>query len=158
MFYRFIRFTTIFMVTLSSQASELKVSSPMAVLKMEKLDKRVALPLKPMMALHQKENMRQHLEAVQEIITSLSRGDFEGVKSAVKPIGYTVKMARMCQHMGAGAPGFTERAINFHKTADQIALAAESKDSKAILSALSATLQTCTGCHSTYRQQIIDGN
>jgi cytochrome c556 len=58
--------------------------------------------------------------------------------------------------MGAGAPGFTEQAIAFHKTADGIAVAAKSRDGNAVLSALGTTLKTCTGCHATWKQKVVD--
>ena len=65
-------------------------------------------------------------------------------------------MGRMCEHMGAGAPGFTEKAIRFHKTADTIVLAAKHRSSTEVLTALNNTLTQCTSCHSTYRQQIVN--
>jgi hypothetical protein len=58
--------------------------------------------------------------------------------------------------MGAGAPGFTEQALNFHHTADTIATAARQHDRAAVMRALASTLQTCTGCHATFRQSVVD--
>jgi hypothetical protein len=63
----------------------------------------------------------------------------------------------MCKHMGAGAPGFAEVGEHFHKTADTIVAAAEHHDRSGVATALGATLQTCVGCHDTYRQEIVDG-
>ncbi|MCI0536609.1 MAG: hypothetical protein L0Z50_15425 [Verrucomicrobiales bacterium] len=40
------------------------------------LDKRIPVPLLGRMAAHQRENMRDHLAAVQEIIAAVSAGDF----------------------------------------------------------------------------------
>jgi len=65
-------------------------------------------------------------------------------------------MGRMCEHMGAAAPGFTEQAVAFHRTADTIAAAANANDADAVLYALDATLQTCTQCHAAFRQQVVD--
>jgi hypothetical protein len=131
-------------------------STLMGVMELERLDKRKPVPLSPMMANHQKQNMREHLEAVQGIVSSLSRDDFAGVEKAAKTMGYSEEMKQMCTHMGAGAPGFTDTAINFHKTADTIAEAARFKNRAAVLQALDATLKTCTGCHVQFRQQIVD--
>ena len=64
-------------------------------------------------------------------------------------------MGRMCEHMGAGASGFTDMALHFHRTADTIGTAAKRRDADATLKAVAATLQTCGGCHATYRQQIV---
>jgi cytochrome c556 len=119
-------------------------------------DARTPVPMPPMMAQHQKEQMRAHLSAVQEIVAALAQNDFKGVEAGSKKIGYSDSMAQMCQHMGAGAPGFTDTAIAFHKTADTIGAAARKKDRAAVLSALGATLSTCVGCHATYKQQIVE--
>jgi hypothetical protein len=62
----------------------------------------------------------------------------------------------MCSHMGAGAPGFTEQALHFHRTADEIGGAARRQDADAVLRALGETLSTCTGCHASFKQRIVD--
>jgi cytochrome c556 len=109
-----------------------------------------------MMAQHQKENMRAHLVAIQQIVAALGHDDFDAVMTATGRIGYSDTMAQMCTHMGAGAPGFTDLALNFHHTADTIGEAARRHDRGAVLAALGNTLQTCTGCHAAYRQQVVD--
>lgn len=116
---------------------------------------RIPLPLLPRMAEHQLENMRDHLAAIQEITAALARGDFENVARAAARIGYSEQMGRMCERMGAGAPGFNQLALQFHRTADTIGIAASRHDSNAVLVALGATLQTCVGCHAVYQQQIV---
>ena len=119
-------------------------------------DARKPLPLLAHMAEHQRANMRDHLAAIQEIVTALSANDFDGVAKSAARIGYSEQMGRMCSHMGAGAPGFTNTALHFHRTADTIGTAAKQRDAGAALKAVSATLQTCVGCHATYRQEIVD--
>jgi hypothetical protein len=109
------------------------------------------------MAEHQRENMRGHLAAMQEIIAAVSAGDFAGVGRSATRIGYSEEMGQMCMRMGAGAPGFNEMALRFHHTADTIGEAARKADQKQVLQAVSATLSTCTGCHAVYREQIVDG-
>jgi hypothetical protein len=123
---------------------------------LDDMDTRIALPLLPMMANHQKQNMRDHLLAVQEIILAAGRDDFGGVEKAVARVGYTPQMAQMCTHMGAGAKGFTEQSLAFHRTADTIGAAARQHDRTAVMAALGNTLQACTGCHETYRQHVVD--
>ena len=122
----------------------------------DSLDPRTPLPLLPMMAHHQKQNMRDHLEAVQQITAAVARSDFDAVATAAKRIGYSEQMGRMCQHMGSGAPGFTELALEFHHRADTIATAAESRNLSAVSAALAETLTTCTTCHARFKQQIVD--
>ena len=53
-------------------------------------------------------------------------------------------------------PGFTEQALRFHHTADKISDAAHQHDMPGVLSALGDTLATCTGCHATFKQRIVD--
>lgn len=119
-------------------------------------DTRQPLPLLPHMAQHQLANMRDHLAAVQEILAALSANDFDGVAKSASRIGSSEQMSRMCSHMGSGAPGFADTALNFHHAADTIGAAAKQRDSAATLKAVSATLQTCVGRHATYRQEIVD--
>ncbi len=108
------------------------------------------------MANHQKENMREHLLAVQEIVGALATEDYAAIEKAAGRIGFSEEMGQMCNHMGAGAPGFTTQALNFHHTADRIATAAREHDRTRVLTELGATLQTCNGCHATFKQQIVD--
>ena len=123
---------------------------------LDRMDTRTPVPLLPMMASHQKQNMRDHLAAVQEIVAALATDDFAAVEQAAARIGYSEQMGQMCTHMGAGAPGFTDQALAFHHTADRIAAAARDRDRARVLTELGATLQACTTCHATWKQQIVD--
>jgi len=120
------------------------------------MDTRTPVPLLPMMADHQKRNMRDHLLAVQEIVVALAADDFATIERAAGRIGFSEQMGQMCAHMGAGAPGFTDKALEFHRIADTVAVAAKAGDRTRVLTALGATLQACTACHATFRQQIVD--
>lgn len=119
------------------------------------LDARKPVPLLAMMANHQKQNMREHLVAVQEIVSALAANDFAAVEKAAAKVGFSEQMGMMCNHMGAGAPGFSEQALQFHHTADGIGEAARKKDAAGVLKALDATLQTCTACHETWKQRVV---
>lgn len=130
-------------------------SRPTASEALDRLDQRRPVPLLPMMAQHQKQNMREHLQAVQEVIAAAAVGDFEKSAEAAKRMGFSETMGRMCAHMGAGAPGFTEQALAFHHTADKIVTAASKRDSPALLSAVAETLTACTNCHATFKQQVV---
>lgn len=123
---------------------------------LDAMDTRKPVPLIPMMAHHQKQNMRDHLLAVQEIVLGVATEDFALVEKAAGRIGSSPQMAQMCNHMGSGAPGFTDQALNFHRAADAIAPAAARKDGKVVLSELSKTLATCTACHEAWKQSVVD--
>jgi cytochrome c556 len=119
-------------------------------------DTRQPIPLPAMMAEHQKENMREHLAAIQAIVAAIGRDDMDAVAKAAARIGYSEAMGQMCEHMGAAAPGFTAMALDFHHTADTIGEAARRGDRAGVLSSLDRTLRACVGCHATYRQEVVD--
>lgn len=121
-----------------------------------RMDPRRPVPLLPMMAWHQKQNMQQHLAAIQQITNALANEDWDAVRAGAASIGTSPEMQRMCEHMGAGAAGFTDLALDFHRHADAIGEAAATKDVAAVLRATSGTLQTCVGCHAAYRQEVVD--
>lgn len=119
------------------------------------MDKRTPVPLTPMMAEHQKAMMRDHLQAVQEIVVGLTAEDWPQISGAAARLGTSPQTTMMCEHMGAGTPGFTERGLAFHTTADRIGVAAAAQDKAAVTSALGETLTACTACHDGYRQEIV---
>jgi hypothetical protein len=118
-------------------------------------DSRTPVPLTAMMAQHQKRDMRDHLRVVQEVTAALSSGDFDAIIASTARIGWSEQQATKCKHMGAGAPGFAAMGEHFHKTADQISVAARRHDRPGVVHALGDTLQLCVGCHESYRQEIV---
>ena len=120
------------------------------------MDTRRPVPLQPMMAWHQKQNMMAHLVAIQGVTDGLAREDWAAIAEAATRIESSPQMQQMCQHMGAGAEGFTELALDFHHRADGIGVAARAQDGPGVLRATASTLQACTSCHATYRQQVVD--
>ena len=139
-----------------SRSPTAQVDAPSASAALEEMDPRAPVPLLPMMANHQKQNMREHLVAVQDVVLAMATGDYEGVERAAQRIGYSEQMGRMCTHMGAGAPGFAEQSLRFHHAADRIGEAARRRNGAQVLHELGATLQVCTGCHAIWKQQIVD--
>lgn len=138
----------------SSAAPVTAACAPMEEL--ARLDARRPVPLQPMMAWHQKQNMMEHLVAIQRITEGLSREDWGEIAQASALIEASPHMQQTCQHMGAGAEGFTEMALDFHRRADAIGAAARAQDAGAVLRATSHTLEACTGCHAAFRQEIVD--
>lgn len=133
-----------------------KPAAPDPIAQLAAMDTRTPVPLQPMMAWHQKENMQQHLVAIQRITAALAKDDWDEIAAAAKLIESSPQMQMMCKHMGAGAEGFTERALQFHTLADAIAPAAEKHDAKAVLQATAHTLEACTSCHAVFRQEVVD--
>jgi hypothetical protein len=120
------------------------------------MDPRTPVPLQPMMAWHQKQNMQAHLVAIEGITAALAEEDWEGVQASASAIQSSPQMAMQCEHMGAGAEGFTALALDFHQRADGIAIAAAEQDQKRVLQATAHTLKACTSCHAQYRQDLVD--
>ncbi len=146
-------------LTASQPAPEVPAApaaAPTATAALDQMDRRTAVPLLPMMAQHQKENMRDHLLAVQEIVAALASEDYLAIERSGARIGYSEQMGQMCTHMGVGAPGFTDQALAFHHAADRIVIAARERDRKRVLTELGTTLQACTSCHATWKQQVVD--
>jgi hypothetical protein len=65
------------------------------------MDSRKPVPLLPMMANHQKQNMREHLVAVQQIVAALAIDDYSAIEQAAGRIGFSEQMGQMCTQMGA---------------------------------------------------------
>jgi hypothetical protein len=137
----------------TSSAPEMPAS---AAEMLDRIDLRTPLPMLPMMAKRQKENMRDHLLVVQEIIAALVSDDFAAVERSAQRIGFSEDTRQMCTRMGAAAPGFTEQALAFHHLIDRVAVAARERDRVGVLEQLGATLEICTACHSTWKQQVVD--
>ena len=142
------------------QASSALASSDACqpIAELNALDPRRPVPLQPMMAWHQKQNMREHLEAIERIVDGLARENWKDIRLASARIESSPQMQQMCQHMGAGAEGFTEQALEFHRRADAIGEAARAQDAQAVLQATSKTLQSCTSCHAQFRQDVVDAD
>lgn len=120
------------------------------------VEERRPLPLLPMMAEHQKQMMRDHLGAVQEIVTALSLDRFDAVQQAASRLGYTEEAGRVCRRIGAASPAFTAQALAFHHLADGILAAARERSRDRVLVELSTTLQACRACHAHWKQEIVD--
>lgn len=123
----------------------------------EQMDTRTPVVLTPRMATHQKEQMRDHLVAVNQIVTALVSDDWLAMEAAAARLGSSPDTSMMCQHMGAATPGFTARGMEFHSIADGIGVAARAKDHAGVVKALGQSLAACTSCHADYRQEVVSG-
>jgi len=145
-------FVLVFFLTMSSSYAQMDhnmMSSSISV------DTRKPLPLTAMMAEHQKQNMRGHLEAIRDLTEAFISKNFKQIEEAGKKLGTSPQMAMMCDHMGRGAPGFTEMALRMHSEADKITEAGQKKNLKAAMIAANRTLQSCTACHAIYKQEVL---
>ena len=114
-------------------------------------DKRVSLKLNAMQKNHQKTIMRDHLDAVQNIITLLSSDKYkEASKLAYERLGSTTKMRLMCASFGD--KNFENLGLEFHKSADKMSEIFKTRNKEQSLKALSNTMNYCVQCHATYQQ------
>ncbi|MDO8465056.1 MAG: cytochrome C [Gallionella sp.] len=118
---------------------------------MSMMDTRTSLGLSAEMKQHQLSNMREHLEAVNSIISLISENKFEDAsKIAHGQLGSTPEMLKMCRMMDNEK--FMALGLAFHKSGDDLGDALKTKDIKASLRALNKTTQYCVECHAAYRQ------
>ena len=114
-------------------------------------DTRMSLKLNAMQKNHQLMNMRDHLEAVQNIITLLSSDKYdEASKVAYTKLGSTTEMKLMCASFGN--KNFETLGLEFHKSADKMSEIFKNRNKEKSLKALSNTMNYCIQCHATYRQ------
>lgn len=138
-----------------ADANPAKETPASAASELARLDQRQPVPLLPIMAWHQKQNMMQHLQVIQQVVAAAAKEDWSGVAAAAKGIEATAGERQRCEHMGAGAQGFTELALDFHDRAAAISKAAQAHDKASVLEATANTLQACTSCHAAYRQEVV---
>lgn len=116
-------------------------------------DERVALGLGPAAEAGMKLTMREHLEAIRDIVAALGRQDFErAAKIAHDELGFPKHHEAMKREVGATfPPKYHELAMAHHQEAEDLAQAIPSKDLKTILPQLEKTIGACISCHQAYK-------
>ncbi len=114
-------------------------------------DSRISLNLPPMMKQHQLANMRAHLDAVRQIVSSIAEDDFNGASEiAAQQLGSNKRMMKMCNMIENEA--FKGMGLAFHKSGDDLAKTLKTGNLKESLRALNNTMNYCVSCHATFRQ------
>jgi hypothetical protein len=138
-------------------------------------DTRQTVSFPPMMREHTLSNMRDHLQALSEILSSLSEGKYaEAANIADSRLGMESPAAEGCKNDATApqmsmAPSMEQQMNKFmpegmrgiglemHKAASAFAgeatHAVKSNDAKPALAALSLVTRQCAACHSTYKVQ-----
>jgi hypothetical protein len=104
-------------------------------------------------------NMREHLQALQEINHALSKNDFEKAAGiAERRLGMTSLQAHGASHVAPFMPQpMQDIGSQMHRSASRFAIEAQSasaaNDVRPALAALGAVMQQCTACHAAYRLQ-----
>ena len=117
-------------------------------------DDRVVLELTPDERAMILEEMRMFLSGVQQMTGALGRQDMPAAAEAARGLGQKM-VHEVPPALRAKLPtGFRQLGFSVHREFDQIALDADTlKDASHTLNQLSATLQKCVACHTTYQIQ-----
>jgi len=114
-------------------------------------DPRTSLNLPAPMRYHQLVMMREHLQAVNDIVALIAEGKFDTASQvAHSKLGLTPEMKKMC-NMFANSD-FRQMGLTFHKHADELGDVLKTKNLNKSLRALHTTMNSCVQCHATFRQ------
>jgi hypothetical protein len=116
-------------------------------------DERVVLNLNEQASAGMKLTMREHLEAIRDIVSALGRQDFERAAKVVhEELGFPKHHQAMQREGGATfPPKYYELAMAHHQAAEDLAKVIPSKDLKTILPQLEQTIGACISCHQAYK-------
>jgi hypothetical protein len=97
--------------------------------------------------------MREHLEAIRDIVAALGRQDFDqAAKVAHEELGFPKHHQAMQREGGATFPSkYHELAMAHHQEAEDLAKVIPSKDFKTILPQLERAIGACVSCHQAYK-------
>ena len=117
-------------------------------------DERESLGLSREAEAGMKLTMREHLEAIREIVAALSRQDFEAAaRVAHEELGFPKHHQAMTRESGAVfPPKYQELALQHHREAEQLADVLTSRDLPRILTQLDRTIAVCVACHRAFKQ------
>jgi len=94
--------------------------------------------------------MRNNLVNLGRLIDAMAEDDFKAVEKIADKMSLSEKKARGLARRGN--PAFTSMGLQFHGLkAPAVKKAAEAKDRKATLRAMSRMVKTCVACHATFR-------
>jgi hypothetical protein len=120
-------------------------------------DTRVLVAFPPELAEHTLANMRDHLQALQEINDSLARGQNDkAAKIAEERLGMTSLRLHGAHEVAKYMPqGMQDAGTAMHRAASRFAIEAQNSavtdDLKPALAVLGEVMAACVGCHAGYR-------
>ena len=116
-------------------------------------DERAALSLGLAAEAGLKLTMREHLEAIRDIVAALGRQEFEQAAKLVhEGLGFPKHHLAMQREAGAMfPPRYHELAMAHHQEAEDLAKMIPSKDLTTILPQLERTIGACVSCHRAYK-------
>jgi len=114
---------------------------------------RMALDLPPAAQEGLKLTMREHLEAIDAIVSALAREDFSKAATlAIVELGFAKHHVAMQREQSATfPPAYHELAMAHHQAAEALGAVIPTKDLKQILPHLEQTIHACVKCHQAFR-------
>lgn len=120
-------------------------------------DARTLVQLPPMMRDHMMANMRDHLLTLEKVSALLAEKKFDEASELVENrLGMSSLAAHGAAHMAPFMPQpMQDIGTAMHKAASRFAIAAQDAGAKGdvgpLFSSLSAVMQNCVACHTSYR-------
>lgn len=120
-------------------------------------DTRVMVAFPPELTAHTLANMRDHLQALQEISEALARGQHDkAAKVAEERLGMTSLRLHGAHEVAKYMPqGMQDAGTAMHRAASRFAIEAQNAgvtgDLKPALGVYSEVMSACVGCHAGYR-------
>ncbi len=116
-------------------------------------DNRAFVELPEMMQHHMLANMRGHLVAINDILSSLSSEDFDqAAEIAETSLGMSSLTSHGASHMAKFMPqGMRQAGMQMHKAASRFAKRAQEGEASAAYKALTEVTGACIACHAAYR-------
>lgn len=116
-------------------------------------DSRQLIQLPEMMQVHMLSNMRDHLQALNEILNYMGEGKLDKAADiAEQRLGMSSLNSHGASHMAQFMPKDMQQAgTNMHKAASRFALKAEEGEILPAYKMLSDITNACVTCHTAYR-------
>jgi hypothetical protein len=116
-------------------------------------DTRTKVDLPDMMKSHMLGDMRDHLQAINEIQAALAKGEFDKAADIAEArIGMSSLIAHDASHMAPFMPkGMQDIGTEMHHAASRFAMTVMEGDLPRSLDALSKVTAQCVACHMSYR-------
>lgn len=116
-------------------------------------DERMALDVSEQALVGMKPTMREHVEAIRDIVSVLGRQHFEHAAKVIHgELGFPKHHETMKRDAGATfPPKYHKLAMAHHQAAEDLAQAIPSKDLKTLLPQRERTIGACVSCHQAYR-------
>lgn len=118
-------------------------------------DKRQKVEFPAMMKTHMLGNMRDHLNAINEILLNMGNGEMDKAADiAEQRLGMSSLDNHGASHMAKMMPkGMRAAGTSMHKAASRFALKAQEGDALAAYKSLQEVTAACVTCHAGYKVQ-----